>query len=152
VNETDLAWAAGFIDGEGCISVIKRKTGQSKAGRRYEYHQLNINVPQIDKAPLDKLQKMFGGMVRANKAIGNRRPSFVWTIHSRIAYNTLIQLIPYLIVKQREAELALQFQYTQLPVGVKGLNDWMLAERDSFSEALKEHHKTFVYEGGDSNR
>jgi hypothetical protein len=137
-KETDLAWAAGFIDGEGCVSLIKRRNGDG-----YLYYQANLNVPQIDKAPLDKLKEMFGGNIRANKIIGNRRPSFTWTIHAASCRKALQEMLPYLIVKKKEALLLLSidFDYTRL-------TDEKLMQRENVWAALRDHHKNFIFKVG----
>jgi hypothetical protein len=146
--ETDLAWAAGFIDGEGCVSIVQRWTGACSTKKSYRYYQLNINVPQINKDPLLKLQKMFGGQIQAIKPTGPRRQSFVWTIHAALAGRMLSMLVPYLIVKKNEAELALQYQNDVKPRGQGRLTDWDWAERQAIAEALAEHHKTYIWEDG----
>ena len=150
-SEIELAWAAGFFDGEGCVSVVKRHTGSS-AKRSYLYYQLNLNAPQINKDPLLKLKSLFGGQVRCTRSYGNRRPSFVWTLHAALAEKALRALLPYLIVKKAEAELALQYRATIKPAGNYGrrrvLTDWDWAERTAISEALQEYHKTYVWEVG----
>lgn len=48
----ELAWAAGFFDGEGCISLANRKTKPS----------LRVSVCQMDRRPLDRFHKALGGL------------------------------------------------------------------------------------------
>lgn len=55
-------------------------------------------------------------------------------------------MLPYLIVKRGEAELALQFR-TLMHKSGKDLLPIEIFERASFDEALKEYHKTYEYEG-----
>ena len=57
----DLAWAAGFFDGEGCFSV---GTGNLKrSGTRSHFVCLTIN--QVDREVLDKFHSIMGvGSVR----------------------------------------------------------------------------------------
>jgi len=43
----DLAWAAGFIEGEGCFSSINRNPC--------------VSVVQVQREPLERLVAMFGG-------------------------------------------------------------------------------------------
>lgn len=48
IIETDAAWAAGFLDGEGCFSI--RVAGDS-------FHPI-VEASQVDPRPLLKLQQM----------------------------------------------------------------------------------------------
>jgi hypothetical protein len=47
---TDLAWAAGFFDGEGCACSAKCRKG----------HQINLQLAQKEKALLLKFQMITG--------------------------------------------------------------------------------------------
>ena len=49
-SDLDLAWAAGFLEGEGCFT--------------YCGHSQQVIVTQNEKDPLFRLQEMFGGSVR----------------------------------------------------------------------------------------
>ena len=138
----DVAWAAGFFDVEGSINIIRRRKGL-----QYLHYQLNLNAPQINKDALLKLQELFGGVVRLNKQYENRRQSFTWTLHSRKADHALTTMLPYLIVKKQEAELALRFRIFVKSNARQRLTDWDHAERASFGDALREYHKTYEYEG-----
>jgi hypothetical protein len=55
---SDLAWAAGFIDGEGTISVY------SRADRVGEFKVL-LQAVNTNRTALDRLQSMFGGQPAA---------------------------------------------------------------------------------------
>ncbi len=93
-------FCAGFVDGEGCISVIR-----CKPARFY----LAISVGQIDPSPLYVLQAMFGGCVKKAHRPADRRQVHQWTATCRQALSALEELEPFLIVKRDEAKLAIQF-------------------------------------------
>ena len=104
----DVRWAAGFLDGEGCIQVRSRKTV-----RRRSYY-LTLYAGQVDPRPLYALMDLFGGSVvrrtNASALARGRRKMFMWRITGRTCESALRQLLPYFIVKKRQAELALEFQ------------------------------------------
>lgn len=54
MRELDLAWAAGFFDGEGCISTVR-------VGNPRNYVYINIFVSQNDIRPLEKFLRIFPG-------------------------------------------------------------------------------------------
>lgn len=96
--ETELAWAAGFIDGEG--STTTRKT-------KHNTYQLSLQIQQKGSEPLDKIKEILGGEVYASKV----RPGiFKWSIQKKESViNCLNQLWPYLTeVKKRQAIIAVE--------------------------------------------
>ena len=56
----DLAWAAGFLEGEGCFQAHRNRLmrGQQTIDAR-------VNAVQKQREPLDRLQALFGGKIRA---------------------------------------------------------------------------------------
>jgi hypothetical protein len=54
----ELAWAAGFFDGEGHISSRPHKSSRYNA----RSHRLILHVAQVPREPLDRLQRALGGM------------------------------------------------------------------------------------------
>ena len=103
----DLAWAAGFIDGEGCVSVAK----SSRKGQPLPYYRADLSASNTVRAPLEKLSSMFGGrIVTVRASVGNRRTSYAWkTSGTAKTAEVLRLLLPCLLVKKRQAELVLEF-------------------------------------------
>lgn len=63
--QTELAWAAGFFDGEGCVTY-RAQTGQ-----------LCLSIPQVDRRVLDRWIEAVGvGMVRGPYKMGAGRPGW----------------------------------------------------------------------------
>ena len=109
-SETDLAWAAGFIDADGCVSV-QRSPAVSQTFRGGYYYSLSVQGINTHLGALERLQGMFGGAVRARKQGGSPHSAIThdWRILNRAAGEVLELLIPYLIIKRERAELALVF-------------------------------------------
>ncbi len=85
-------WAAGFLDGEGCFSLLDAPS---------------LSVTQKYRGPLDELARMFGGRVRPLKGRG-----WQWAIHSETLRAALPVLIPYLRLKRRQAEILMEYSAT----------------------------------------
>lgn len=116
MNELDLAWAAGFIDGEGYCGFQRYS---NKRGCR-----INLAVVQIVKAPLDKLASMFGGSVNgpySHKNKPHHTPFWRWEIQGARAAGTLELMKPYFMVKWPQIEKAITNWkvYRALPKGEK---------------------------------
>lgn len=105
MKAVDLAWAAGFIDGEGYIGVDR--CGQNTNG--YISYTVSLKVAQVVRAPLDKLQKLFGGKIREMANTGGNT-IYHWRLFGDKALPVLQRLLPYLIVKHKAAVLAIEFR------------------------------------------
>src|SRR3990167_9877690 len=102
----DLAWAAGFIDGDGVISMYQRKD------RRNEFRVV-VRAMNTNRLALDKLHGMFGGSVHPMiNALDARargwKPSFYWSASDRKAEAAIRSLLPFLLLKRKQAALALR--------------------------------------------
>jgi len=112
-SDTDIAWAAGFFDGEGCIMMQPRRGG------------LKDIVCQQALAPLEKIRSLWGGTLHTRKHHGAAgRPCTTLTLTGPRAFNFLSDVRPYLMVKGKEADLALSFmQYHRRQVESEGV-EW----------------------------
>jgi len=67
MKATERAWAAGFIDGEGCVRISRRRAKTRGYGN--VVHMAEVSVAQVDPSPLIKLQVLYGGrLLRSRKA------------------------------------------------------------------------------------
>lgn len=95
-TELELAWAGGFLDGEGCFSA-----GYS-ATRRIWWH--SISAAQNDRAPLDLLQEIFG----AGSVHRRTDRASAWHVGGARQIKQVIPLVrPYLRVKGSAADALL---------------------------------------------
>lgn len=88
-----VEWAAGFIEGEGCVSPQITRTG----GKTYTYKR--ITAVQTDRVPLDALCTMFGGSVHERTrrgSIGKKR-CWVWSVSGHRAESAWLQLKPHFV-------------------------------------------------------
>lgn len=110
-REQLVIWAAGFFDGEGCISVAQHK----KRG----YCALNMTVFQTIKEPLEVLAHLFGGSIRPRRASGTSRSGWVWSLCGADTISACNEMLPFLMVKTAQARLAIVFQTRKVPRGGK---------------------------------
>ena len=101
----DLAWAAGIIDGEGCIILVRHK---ASAKRKTDSWLLRVDVGNCDARMLKKLLSLFGGhvvkkLLRSDKYM----PQWRWYCNGPTAVSTLNSVLPYLVCKREQAEVAL---------------------------------------------
>ena len=94
----DIAWAAGFFEGEGHVNV------QLRGNKSY----LAITIAQVDRRPLDKFMELFGG--RVNGPYGpyttQKKPYFLYSAYTDVAKRALDHMKPCLFHKGEQAETA----------------------------------------------
>ena len=110
IQEVKLAYFAGLFDGEGCIAAYMQKA-QTRSGHRYPCASLRALVSMTDPRPLREFQKVFGGsLVSKAPKYQRKRVIWEWCLGSAAAGKFLRAIIPYLIVKKEQAELALELR------------------------------------------
>ncbi len=111
-NETDLAYAAGIIDGEGCIYIDRYKDKRRNEEKNMNY-VLRVKVAMTDLIAPAWLLK-FGGSVRTyNYKTPKFKPIHIWTINSDKAIDFLSLIFPFIKIKKAQIETAIDFQKTK---------------------------------------
>lgn len=128
-KQLQYAWAAGFIDGDGFISIDKTGDG----------FQAKIEATQGIEDPLVCLRNLFGGSIGVKKSTyGNY---LYWRARGYQVEEILRCLLPYLVVKKRQAEIVLEFcatvhrkqtgkgfYYERVPADVKDQREGLYVE------------------------
>lgn len=111
-KKTDYAWAAGVIDGEGCIFIARQKPGNG--GRITMTYRLCIKVTMGHLPTIMRLSKIFGFTGSRHKVcqIG-WNPAYSWIVAADLARNVLEKIKPYAVTKKKEISVA--FEFLNLP-------------------------------------
>ena len=104
MKRTDLAYVAGIIDGEGCITITKDKRPT------YPGFQLRIQVNMANEWLPAWLRFSFGGSLREIVVKENQQRQWAWIIQSNSAMQFLKLVLPYLKIKRSQAELCMEMQ------------------------------------------
>lgn len=116
--DTDIAWLAGIIDGEGCLSVkrpIRRKSGVRK-GYKTSY-QVWLVLCNTSKAMVDRASRILKEMGVAHQPIrkvwkGKKATRWQYWLHiakKAEVLSAIEQLLPHLTAKRTEAEVVIWF-------------------------------------------
>ena len=115
MDKEKIAYLAGFFDGEGSIMIVPTFWVSQKKGNRYAY-RLHCSACNANPKPVFLLSDLFGGKVY-ERPVGKNGVnkvrfliSYSWSITSWKALSFLKVVLPYLIVKKEQAELAVVFQ------------------------------------------
>lgn len=143
-TEFEYAWSAGIIDGEGSIRVQKYfPHGKLK----HVYHQLRVVVDNTDPEMILKLKSIFGQNIYFGQKPKNERSKQIygWCAIGRGAEDVINKVLPYLVTKRKQAEIALEFARTIRNPGRRGVSLETRKMRDQYTNELSdEKHKMFT--------
>lgn len=109
--ETDRAYAAGLIDGEGSIRITNRGRFGGTTFRQGQY-TLMVEMSNTDHGMIEWMQAQFGGTVSYASPDPSRNAKEKW--HWRVAANKALYCLdavwPYIRTKKRQAQLGRRFQ------------------------------------------
>ena len=110
-----LWYAAGIIDGEGCISI--NKFSPSKPSLSPRYTPL-VFVGNTQRLLVEWLLRHFGGTIQTRPGNARHRDCFIWVLPGPRARAFIAALRPYLMLKGSQADVLLEY-YASL-VSFKG--------------------------------
>ena len=144
VSKIDLAYTAGLIDGEGSISILRAR--RSNPNYKSPAYILSVTCTNTHKGIIEWMHEMFG----ASKALRQRhrnnpkwKDSYHWCTAANMALEFLQQIQPYLRIKRKQAELAINFQQNRtrkkklISSGIK--NGYILSP-----ETIQEREKVYI--------
>lgn len=152
----DDRYAAGIFDGEGYVRISKWENPEKTKVRNQIYAGLNVTFRPV----IEALKETYGGSIHVNRHSlrkANHRDVFVWNVSSQNAARFFRLILPYLIIKREEVELALELQASidewKFRLGNKWAyhpeRDAVLAHRDDLRLRISElKHRTFSHEVG----
>lgn len=105
LSELELAYAAGYFDGEGSVHIVADSRGD---GRRY----LRVGVASTDREVIEWFHSHFGGTfsVRQPGPEKNHKVSYWWATSGKVAVAFLEAIYPYLRQKKERVKIARAFQ------------------------------------------
>ena len=105
ISNVTKGYLAGIVDGEGYIFIVFSKSTQN--------YLCGVYIKNTDKELLDLFAKYFGGNVTFHKrSKPNHKDTYQWVCFGNKAAKLCKQILPYLIIKRKQAELLLKFSKT----------------------------------------
>jgi len=125
-SEIDWARLAAYVDGEGHIA-IKDSKYKTKSGEARNYHVMTVAVHNSGIYLMKWLVKTFGGAYWLSHSKHNRpahwHDCWKWELSSGNAENALRHILPFLLVKSEQAEVALALRATVSKRGIRVVRD-----------------------------
>jgi len=118
MKKTDLAWAAGIIEGEGSAAIYRIKRPKKDIWEKRPV----IKVGNTDIEMLEELQRILGGWVGLDRPAGYQSGTgihtvdyYVWMTQNRGALRVAEQILPYLRTRKKRAILQIIQYYKDRP-------------------------------------
>lgn len=106
-----LSYCAGVLDSDGHIGVhVNWYKVKVLGDAKQPTYQPRCSVKQLDPEAIELFHELFAGhlYVDENNTRGSARPINIWQVHSASCRRVLEALRPYLRIKTRQADLALE--------------------------------------------
>lgn len=106
--DLDIRYVAGLFDGEGWITVVVKKYPDRTS------YQLVVGIAMVHRPLIEAIHRQLGGNIYIKmpspSQSANTRAGVTWRLTSGPAAAFLEQVVPFLVAKREEAELAIEFQ------------------------------------------
>lgn len=135
MKETEAAYLAGLIDGEGTIVVNRTNTSKSaKACKRGYSYRAHLAISMTDEKMIRWVKRItnLGQIGKASKPKNPKhKRAWRWSVWSREASTVLLIVYPYLRLKKTHATNLIRFQKHMRMVGSRGLTnkEWNRREK-----------------------
>jgi len=108
-TDTELAYLAGFIDGEGSIAIFNHQ--DKRSGR--PCYKMWLNVYNTDENVMGWIAFRFGGKVtKVKRRTMHNKQQYSWNRSGRNAAEILKACLPYFKVKRQQAEIFIEVAAT----------------------------------------
>jgi hypothetical protein len=113
VSKNDLNYIAGFLDGEGCVSIRKLNMKRKDGSPRFIFAPI-IEISNTNREVLEYIRKALGLTINVNihesGAYGNRKMAYKFAIKGwRNCLHVAKMLIPFSMVKQKQLYILIKF-------------------------------------------
>lgn len=114
MNKLDLAYAAGFFDGEGSVTITRGGYISATNGKWYPSLRIRVAISNTNPVCLKWLHRHFGGSIRAYEGRKpHHRRLMHWHLAAAEAVAFLTAIRPYTRMKAEQIDIALHFQTTR---------------------------------------
>jgi len=137
MDTQSLAWAAGVVDCDGSIFIAGKGSGRFALG---------VNAGNTDPRLPEAMKAVAGyGILTSGKrkpVSPAQRTLYLWIIQGAQAETFLKRILPYLVIKREQAELALSFRRVQKQLKHRHREPWERALLQRFQDFMRAlHHR-----------
>ena len=144
IKVTDWAYAAGFVDGEGCIAITR---SFSKPRNRF-YYGVAVVAVNRDRDVLDWMRSLWAGwVVSMSRATANDRPAWAWRSPTGTSAEPFLRGVrPWLRIKGPQCDNALSMiqvlRRSRYTLGPKVLpSEWLIDQENHYWRQRELNHR-----------
>jgi hypothetical protein len=140
----DLAWLAGIIDGEGCITVCGNRASSKRTDFPEATYVSYLTIGNTKREMLERIAEILG-FGKVEYWSNDRQRVFRWRVASVRKVNSIIRLVKAMLVNKRYVgELVLIYGNTQIMGSYRPrLSDAVVNERKKVYLAIREANRRF---------
>lgn len=109
-DRATLGYLAGLVDSEGCIGISTTRSKQSLS----DSYKINVSITNTDENLIDWLYNTIGGSIVTLALKNNCKQTWRWNLYGNNAYLFLNYLIDFLIIKRKQAKIAIEIRKLQV--------------------------------------
>jgi hypothetical protein len=118
LSETEKAYLAGIVDGEGSIGIYHRDKDESE----FKHSYADITIMNTSVSLMEWITSKVGIHYRVAYAEkGNRKQCYLLSLRGSRAISFICAITPYLIIKKDRSMIAIQFWLTSDSIERKDL-------------------------------
>lgn len=136
LSDVDLAYIAGFLDGEGSIT-IHENCKPSPRGLNPN-HTMQVSIGNTDPRVIEWIHSKFGGSLCRRKQRPGHKPVLQWIIRAAMALPFLELIRPFVRMKCDQIDLAIEFQRSKKMAGPRKITVEKVNWRESQRVRLRE--------------
>jgi len=136
-ESTDLAYFAGYIDGDGCFHIRKQTIKNS-----FKYMN-SLIIVSVVKETMDFFKEKFKGNVLSKNIISNHKPQYHFVLNANKSAYLINKILPFLIEKRKEAEILIQFFNCKSYLQKDSLIEQMKTQKNSLNLVKKTMKENF---------
>lgn len=136
MKETDLAYVAGMVDADGCISVLKRHYKPTGV----DYFFAKIDAKQVTPEAVTLAHQLGGSLYLEKPGNDRSRPLYRWEASASTAVAVLRLLLPYLRIKREQALNAIALAEARPVLSRKGVARGAVLRTNAENETLRVHY------------
>lgn len=127
-----IEWAAGFLDGEGCIHIAR----QTYRGKRGATFVLRVYIVQNNREVLEHFRDGVGidaRIYKVKRLTAHNKQVYTLNFQGKKALSLIAMLAPHLVRKREEAQVAMTYWVegrVGFRPGPKGLPSELVATRE----------------------
>lgn len=105
MKETEKAYFAGFLDGEGCFTV----TRASRGGKSLPTYRAITSIGNTNQKILEDIHSTYGGCLGKPRLRDGSKPVYTLMLSASATRQLVKDVLPYLRVKREVATLVANF-------------------------------------------